>query len=323
MGFFSSIRAKIWLCVGLGFLGFALATAVNYVASVRFSASLKELRSVEFPLAMQGAEVLTLFKKQKAMYEEAVLVGDEDAIASAEALGREIGELMSRMALPGHEGEGPLRQLAGDFGSYAEQAPTIYRRLAKGESAAGLIEQVQRTGKTQQALLERFEALSTHLTARAEEQVAENSRVAERNGRYQLILFLVALVITAAIARYVANHLLIRPIEDIRAQVALLGRGEVEAHNRIVVKAGGEIGELAQELNGLADSMLQRSQLAQTIAEGNLDTEVSLASQHDILGQALQGMVASLGGIAQRLHEASPASNFPMGRRSRQPSRRR
>lgn len=305
MKLFASIRGKIWLCVGLGFIVFALATAVNYAAGVRAAKSLEELRTEDFPRAMQGAEAVSLFKKQKGLYEEAVLVGDDEAIGRADETSKQVMTLLQQLqSADGSDGE-HAAQLLQAYTLYSNAAPGLYRRLAAGEESAALIEQVQQLGRSQQDLQARFEQMSAQLTLRAEEKISLNSNAAKRNGQIQLLLFVAALICSVVIVRYVGNNLLVRPIQSVCAQVVKLGRGEVETHSRAGATSGGEIGELEQELNRLAESMLLRSVVAGKIASGMLDLEVELASDHDVLGRALQEMLVSLGGIAGRLHDAT------------------
>lgn len=63
---------------------------------------------------------------------------------------------------------------------------------------------------------------------------------------------------------------------------------------RLNFKRTDEIGQLALALDSMAEGLNQKAQLAEAIADGDLTVEVSLASDKDHLGRALQRMVASL-----------------------------
>lgn len=302
---FSSIRTKLWLCVGLGFIGFAIATMATYLSNTQLSTSLDDVRSRDFPLAMKSAQVLNLYKQQQRLYEEAVLIGDEDAVVEAEEHGQLVYTSLQEMIQIDDRQKVILSPLADQLKNYTVQATRNYGLLAEGEEGEDLIEDIQRTGQIQRELLGQLEELAENMKQLVESKIAENGTVAVKNSSTQIWIFLVVLVLSAVAIRILSNRLLIDPILRIRTMVGKLREGDVADENRLELVATDEIGDLAAELNKLADRMLERSKLAQDISTGNLNVEVALESDKDVLGRALDGMVKSLEQIAQRLSEAT------------------
>lgn len=74
---------------------------------------------------------------------------------------------------------------------------------------------------------------------------------------------------------------------------------------RLNLQRGDEIGKLAGALDSMADSLQQRSELAEAIADGDLTREVDLASEKDVLGRALRKMTARLNEIIGQVNTAS------------------
>jgi methyl-accepting chemotaxis protein len=74
--------------------------------------------------------------------------------------------------------------------------------------------------------------------------------------------------------------------------------------NRMNVTRGDEIGQLAGALDSMADSLQQRAELAEAIAEGDLTREVHLASEQDLLGRSLQTMTQRLNEILGQISMA-------------------
>jgi len=301
---FTSIRAKVWLCVGIALCGFAVATAGTYISNQRLASSLDSLRSRDLPMTMGGAEIVSLFKKQKALYEEAVLTGDEEAIARAGELDKTIGDLLDQMNKLGGTADPELMALGERYRAYAGRASMHYRGMATGTQEGVNIEQIRETGRLQQELQETFEKKAETLRTQIEAKVSGNAQSARKNSVYLIALFFLILILSALVIRYVANSLLVFPILRIRDLVCRLGIGDASEDNRVKASSG-EIGELGRELNRLADSMLDRARCARSIAEGDLNVRVELASDQDTLGLALREMVDSLGGIAGRLHDAT------------------
>ncbi len=66
-----------------------------------------------------------------------------------------------------------------------------------------------------------------------------------------------------------------------------------------------EIGQLGTALDSMADSLQQRAELAEAIADGDLTQEVTLMSEKDVLGRALRGMTDKLNDIISQINAAS------------------
>ncbi|SDM98635.1 HAMP domain-containing protein, partial [Geoalkalibacter ferrihydriticus] len=93
-----------------------------------------------------------------------------------------------------------------------------------------------------------------------------------------------------------------RPILSAAGMVNALALGDLR--QRLTLKRGDEIGELVQKLNLLADSQKKHSDLAQQIAQGNLDVQVTLSSDQDELGKALQTMTRQLNEVISQIQVA-------------------
>ena len=80
---------------------------------------------------------------------------------------------------------------------------------------------------------------------------------------------------------------------------------EGDLTQRISLDRGDEIGDLANALNAMADSLDRKAALANSIASGNLMQEAEMASQRDILGSALLTMVGSLNEVLGLVSQAA------------------
>lgn len=83
-----------------------------------------------------------------------------------------------------------------------------------------------------------------------------------------------------------------KPILAAAGMVDALAKGDLR--ERLNLKRRDEIGQLAEKLNLLAENQNKHSNLAQQIAQENLDVHVVLASEKDQLGLALQRMANQL-----------------------------
>ncbi len=101
--------------------------------------------------------------------------------------------------------------------------------------------------------------------------------------------------------------LLIRPIVNALSKGVAFAR-EIQAGDlsgRLHLTRGDEIGQLANALDSMADSLQQRAELAEAIADGDLTRDVTLTSDKDVLGRALRNMTDKLNDIISQVNAAS------------------
>ncbi len=101
--------------------------------------------------------------------------------------------------------------------------------------------------------------------------------------------------------------LLLRPIISALIKgVAFAKQIEMgDLSGRLKMTRSDEIGQLGNALDNMADSLQQRSILAEAIAEGDLTQEVMLASEKDDLGRALRTMSDRLNQMLTQINVAS------------------
>jgi methyl-accepting chemotaxis protein len=94
-----------------------------------------------------------------------------------------------------------------------------------------------------------------------------------------------------------------RPINRIVEFAKAIQAGDLST--RLHITGREEIGTMAQALDQAADSLEAKAGLAEAIAEGDLSGQVTLASDKDTLGRALQTMTANLNSILSQVNDAS------------------
>ena len=113
--------------------------------------------------------------------------------------------------------------------------------------------------------------------------------------------------IIIVVALTIVIILVIRPIvKTLNEGVAFaqqVERGDLS--KRLNLTCQDEIGHLGKALDSMADSLKQRAQLAEAIANGDLSRNVTLASDQDVLGRALSSMAAKLNDIISQINAAS------------------
>ncbi len=80
---------------------------------------------------------------------------------------------------------------------------------------------------------------------------------------------------------------------------------EGDTSQRLALTRSDELGDLSKALDEMADSMSQRAELVEKVAQGDLTVHVKMSSEKDSLGQALESMLKNLN---QMMAEVSMAS---------------
>mgnify|MGYP003968072781 FL=1 len=119
-----------------------------------------------------------------------------------------------------------------------------------------------------------------------------------------IILFITALLLI--LLWLIITRTVFKPLSILTLFIERLQRGKIT--ERYPITSEDEINKIATSVNQLADSLELKTNHALLISEGNLTTEISLASKEDTLGIALQTMATDLNGMISQI--AEHASNL-------------
>ncbi len=117
-----------------------------------------------------------------------------------------------------------------------------------------------------------------------------------------IIIGIVIIILSLFIGLYVANDIsapILRMIDS--AQRIAIG----DLSQKIGSTSNNEVGQLAQALDQMTESLSSRARLAEAIADGDLTHNVILASEHDSLGRSLQKMTQHLSEVIAEINTAS------------------
>ncbi len=262
MQLFGSIKFKIWLCVGVGFVGFFIATVSTFQSSARLSGSLNALRDVTFPLSLKGEALRSAFVQQTALYEDAFLLADEDALDEGNTQTAVIQQYLDDMLALVDHGDSAARkirdnllQLKKSYTTYATLAKKNYARMVAGEDLALLQNEIRQLGQMQSDLKVSFEQLTSRFSEVVREDIATGEATAQGNSRLILLLFLVVSIATIVVVNIASSRLLVRPIRSVQSLAARLASGDLSVVEGERIAVRGEIGELVQTITEMAGNL--------------------------------------------------------------------
>ncbi|MDY6904283.1 MAG: methyl-accepting chemotaxis protein [Thermodesulfobacteriota bacterium] len=98
------------------------------------------------------------------------------------------------------------------------------------------------------------------------------------------------------------RRIVLRPVREVAALAGKLKQGDLTVR---FATGADEVGIMGGALNAVVDELNTKAEIAEAIANGNLDQQVNLASENDRLGKSLSGMVESLNEIIGEIHSAA------------------
>ncbi|MCE0495054.1 methyl-accepting chemotaxis protein [Vibrio salinus] len=108
---------------------------------------------------------------------------------------------------------------------------------------------------------------------------------------YQLLIAVVILIFAMIVLYQLANKIA-TPIMKAVSMAKEIDKGKFDT--RLNYKSDDEVGELATSLDSMADSLNNHVNVAEEISKGNLTVKAHLASESDVLGNALNKMLTDL-----------------------------
>ncbi len=111
------------------------------------------------------------------------------------------------------------------------------------------------------------------------------------------------LVLIIILTIFYITKILIGPLQMTVAAAQKIALGDLT--ESVEYQSKDEVGELSDAINSMIDSLKGKSEEAIQIANGNLQLQVSVASDRDAMGKAFQEMVANLNDILGEVHNAS------------------
>lgn len=112
---------------------------------------------------------------------------------------------------------------------------------------------------------------------------------ANRNFNISILVGIIGLLILSFVI-YIISKKITSPIIEITKFLNLLSKGQINEKMNIQIQSGDEIEEMGIALNHSIIGLLEKTEFARNIGNGNLETNIHLLSDNDILGKSLIDM---------------------------------
>ena len=293
-----SISVKTWLSLALLIVGCALAIGLAFVRGYDTKGQVHRIADVTVPAARSSAKAMDLFDQQTRLYENAVVFGEEDLLASAATTARQVLAALAEIRdldgiSPARRAE--IRRLMADLSAYGDRAGGLYSKLtASGEADRGAGAQTKEDADVAQAsaLYAESRALRGRLGQLAGTYRTDvKASLAELNEHENSTLYTVAVISLGTIACVsilfvVLSRRFVRRVGAALACVRKVQDGEFTARiDRC--DPPDEIGLLQRGINLMASRMEWHTgslkALNETLEKRVTDRTLELASANDSL----------------------------------------
>ena len=246
-------------------------------AQVNFKLQLQEWKDVL--LRGHDSANFKMYKEQFTAREQEVRKDLDKLRAELAAWGNDTGQVDRLLAVHAQLGERYRNALAAFDG----QDPLSYRKVD------AMVKDMDREPTTQMdKLVQTLLALQTKAKEKADADSGDEAAYLEHFMEFCLLVGLIIAVLLAwSITRGISG-----PLTSIVETINQLRSGDLS--RRLGFDRRDEIGLLANALDDMADGLENKADIAEQIANSNLAVRVTLASDQDQLGKALQKMVVNL-----------------------------
>ncbi|MCX7748124.1 MAG: methyl-accepting chemotaxis protein [Clostridia bacterium] len=123
-----------------------------------------------------------------------------------------------------------------------------------------------------------------------------------------VVLSLIILLLSAALVFFIANRIS-NPIKIAVAHLKEIAKGDLSKNvPSKFLSYRDEVGQLAHSVNEILDSQKSQADNAKRIANGQLDIEVTVRSEHDILAKSMKQVVETLRNLVEETNKLTKAA---------------
>ena len=231
-----SISMKIWLSISILMIGYIFSLGVIHYAGAHIEKEMRLISKALFPAAALSQTSLAGFEKQIALYEDAVMTGETEKIAEADARHRRVIDALNAVAgLPGlgRDRARYAEDLGREIEGFTRTASALYREMASGNINDEAVEEAKKLAEERT----RLESLLSNLTARITEDletgIVSTLQFFNRQQRFNFIVFAVVLLFSLGLIRQVTRKQIVSPIETAILQLRQVSRQAADSSSEV------------------------------------------------------------------------------------------
>ncbi|MBT6180073.1 MAG: methyl-accepting chemotaxis protein [Deltaproteobacteria bacterium] len=278
------ITTKIWLSIGVLFLGYLVNTAVSYGLGLRNEMRIADTRDAVFPAFRLAEGITVTYGKAIRGYEDAVMAGDEDALAGGVEFSDEVLSQLKKMGKGGGLSQARQKLAKEIVININELSPQIEEQIAAplADVEDVDLEALAPVRENWTAIADKLRKLADGLASDLDSELESLADASASSRQVGLSVFIVMVLVAFGILVHVMGKYVTGPLRMMVSRVRDIAEGEGDLTKRIRVASSDEVGELASWIN----EFVQKLQVI--ISSVGETTETLTHSAQEMASNALQ-----------------------------------
>ena len=247
-----NIGSKIYLSLCILVLGYFATMAVGFISGKKTEARLFNASDIIFPASTYSKAALSAFKEQITLYNNAVIMGDDERIVTAEEKGHEVlTNLQSISGLDGLDKEKKNQVEATEalLNKFISSAGPVYKQMAGGDSALSSASDAANLAKQTEQIQNNLVSFDQTFADDLKAELNSISQSSKRQRYTNMIVFFGVVIVAFIVVYFIVNRSIIGPIRNTVLMIKDIAEGEGDLTRRLEVKSNDEIRELANWFN--------------------------------------------------------------------------
>ena len=317
-----NIGSKIWLSLSILVIGYFATMVVGFILGKNTETRLVNASDTLFSASSFSKTALSTFNEQVKLYNDAVILGDEEKLTTAKEKGQEvISALEAVIALEGLDREEKtqvektLKQLDG----FISTAGTVYLGMIDWEDSGSLTDDAADLAKDMEQIQNELASFDQTFADNLKAELNSISLSSRHQRFYNMYVFFGVVIFAFALIALIINRSITKPIKNTVLMIKDIAEGEGDLTRRLEVSSNDELGELSQwfntfmeklhaiikEIGGnadiLTDSSTELSGLSSQMSEG----ADNMSEKSDSVSTAAEEMSANINSVAAAMEQAS------------------
>ena len=251
-----SIAGRIWLSFSILVLGYTVLMLQGAWVG-KFTQEKNHLISNHlFPAALQAQNILTAFKEQSRLFEEAILSGENEQLQQASKkslfITEQLSELISDKQLPAAI-TSQARRNRDSYQLFIAEALPTYTRMLTFAPDEEMRRQAAATGLAAQQLLANLVNLENNLAAEMKQQLQTINSQSQRHKIISIVVFISAVALSILLVWFILSRFILSPLQETVQMANLLASGSLS--HELPIHHHDEIGELTKAMNIMAGEL--------------------------------------------------------------------
>jgi methyl-accepting chemotaxis protein len=261
-----SIPTKIWISLLILLLGYFGSMVFGFIGGHQTQTRLRDSSNYLFPVADKSKEALTAFDEQIRLYNDAVMLGGETLLVTAQEKSDKVVELLNEIAALSKDSEirgDRALEMAMQVEAFSSKARAVY-------SAGDLITEEDANAEEEQenvqndllSLAQETENIKEQLVSLSQDSanyfkkdLSDISDATKRNNYKVLYAFVLVAIVTIIINMFIITNSISRPLDATVSMLKDIAEGDGDLTKRLNIINNDEAGELAIWFNTFIENL--------------------------------------------------------------------